>query len=88
MNLNIQMLKQLTILIRFEILLIFFFIPITLFSQDKDLKLWTGFSIEHKLSKQIKFSLGIEQRFNNNISNYDRFLFEPGISYKLNKRID
>lgn len=55
-------------------------------AQTTDTKLWTGFAIEKKINKKFETSIGFEQRFENNISSFDRFLVEPTISYALNKR--
>ncbi|MEA3443808.1 MAG: DUF2490 domain-containing protein [Bacteroidota bacterium] len=58
----------------------------SIYSQSNDAKLWTGIKLEKKISKNFNGSFEIEQRFNNNASNSDRLLFEPEISYKLNKK--
>lgn len=55
-------------------------------SQTTDTKLWTGFAIEKKINKKFKVAIDFEQRFEKNISTFDRFLVEPTISYALNKR--
>jgi len=53
--------------------------------QSSDAKLWAGVSIEQKLSKQLAYSIEIEQRLYNNFSSFDRTFFQPSLSYKLNK---
>lgn len=66
--------------------ILFFVLPSFGLAQNTDTKLWTGFVIEKKISKKIGGSLELEQRFYNNISSFDRFLIEPAVSYKLNKK--
>lgn len=54
--------------------------------QISDTKLWAGLKVEHDLSKNLEAACEIEQRFGNNISNFDRLLIEPSVSYKINKK--
>jgi len=55
-------------------------------AQSNDTKLWGGLAIEKDISKNFKASIDLEQRFDNNISSFDKLLIEPAISYKLNKK--
>lgn len=67
-------------------LFLLFLFPSLGLTQTTDTKLWTSFAIEKKINKKLKASIDFEQRFENNISSFDRFLVEPTISYALNKR--
>lgn len=67
-------------------ILLFFLFPNLNFAQSKDAKLWTGLAIEKKINKKFKASVDFENRFENNISSFDRFLVEPSLNYAINKR--
>jgi len=71
---------------QFLLLLLVIFIETLGFSQSTDTKLWAGLEIEKEINKKIIGSLEFEQRFDNNISSFDKLLIEPAISYKLNKK--
>ncbi len=70
----------------FSFFLIVILIPYFGHSQTNDTKLWTGLALEKDISKKIKGSIELEQRFDNNISSFDRLLIEPALSYKLSKK--
>ncbi|MCF8372407.1 MAG: DUF2490 domain-containing protein [Bacteroidales bacterium] len=63
-----------------------FLAPTTGQGQISDAKLWTGLKLEYAFSKKLEAACEIEQRFDNNISEFDRLLLEPSISYKINKK--
>ena len=71
-----------------SILLILFCFPLILAGQESDFKLWTGLDLNYKFLKQAEAQLGIEARLDNNISRFDKAIFQPGISYKVNKKWD
>lgn len=50
---------------------------------QKDLRLWTGLSQEVDLSKNIGLEFTEEVRFNNNISNIEKHLYQAGLNFKL-----
>jgi long-subunit fatty acid transport protein len=54
-------------------------------AQSADARLWTGAKIEYRFNKKMELACELEQRFDNNISNFDRLLLEPSLSYKMNK---
>ena len=54
-------------------------------AQDSDARLWVGTKLEHKINKKWRASVELEQRFDNNLMDFDRLLLEPSLSYKLNK---
>lgn len=66
------------------IIVLVFLTPLTSFSQT-DIGLWTGISIEKELVKNFELGYTSENRMNNNITSFSRWLNEIGFSYKVNK---
>lgn len=54
---------------------------------QSDVRLQAGVKLKSEVFKDADLSLNIEQRFNNNVSTFDKFIVEPGFAYSLNKRI-
>lgn len=59
--------------------------PILCFSQANDYGLWSGISIEKKITKKFSISLNGQNRLMNNFSTTRSWLGEGGLSYKLFK---
>lgn len=74
---------------RFYFLLIvpvLFLMPAIGHGQISDAKLWAGIKLEYSINKKLDAACEIEHRLDNNISEYDRLLIEPSVSYKINKK--
>ncbi len=54
---------------------------------QSDFRSRTGIKLKTEAIKDVDFILNIQQRFNNKLSTFDKFLMEPGIAYDLNKRL-
>lgn len=54
---------------------------------QSDLRSRTGIKLKTEAIKDVDFSLNIQQRFNNKLSTFDKFLLEPGVAYDLNKSL-
>jgi long-subunit fatty acid transport protein len=63
----------------------FSFLISTIKAQVNDAGLWTGVSIEKKISQAFAVEFAHETRFNENITEAGSFINELGISYRLNK---
>jgi hypothetical protein len=63
-------------------------LPQFILAQQTDARLRTGLSLEKKLTKQTDIGLVIEQRFDQDMSAFDRLLAEPVLSFKLDKKWD
>jgi len=53
--------------------------------QEQDMELWTSVELEKKVSKKVRISLEEELRFNDNISRFNKFYSNLGLSYRINK---
>jgi len=69
-----------------RLLLLFILIHSFSYAQISDTKLWAGIALDKKINKKFEATLEFEQRFENNISAFDRLLVQPAIGYKLNKK--
>lgn len=58
-----------------------------LLGQEKDFQLWTSFEIGGKIYKKLDFSFEEEARFTNNASQIKKYYSQPGISYKISKKL-
>jgi outer membrane protein W len=67
------------------LLLAFCFLISTVKAQVNDAGLWTGVSIEKKISQAFAVEFAHETRFNENITEAGSIINELGISYRLNK---
>jgi hypothetical protein len=65
---------------------VIFQLPLFLFGQQRDARLRTGVAFEKKLSKSTTLGVTLEQRFEQDMTAFDRFLAEPVVSYNLNKK--
>jgi hypothetical protein len=50
-----------------------------------DLRSRTGIKLKTEPVKDIEFVMNIQQRFDNKLSTFDKFILEPGIAYDLSK---
>lgn len=69
----------------FTFLIVCLLISFSSFAQREDLTLRAGTKVYKELSKKWTTTMEVEYRLQNNFSEMDRILFEPGITYKLNK---
>jgi len=44
-----------------------------------------GIKLKTEAIKDVEFGLNIQQRFENNLSTFDKFIVEPGVAYDLSK---
>ena len=54
---------------------------------QSDFRSWAGVKLKTEVFDGADFELTLEQRFDNNLTTFDRFIVEPGFAYSLNKHI-
>ena len=73
---------------RLPILFLLIIISTSLSAQDKDAWLWSGLELEKDINKWLQANAAFEARFDNNISQAERYLAEIGLTSDLGKYID
>ena len=53
---------------------------------EEDWRLWTELSLEKELVDDLELGLDIQYRRDENLTSFDRVLFQPALGYKINKR--
>lgn len=68
-----------------HLLILLIFIPVTVFSQEQNINLWTRVNVAKKITKKISLELDGQWRLNNNLTTTGAYVAELGAGYKLNK---
>lgn len=55
---------------------------------EEDVRLWTEVSVEKELVGDLNAGIEIQYRRKNDLSEFDRVLFQPSVEYKISKRFD
>jgi hypothetical protein len=63
------------------------FIPLSVYSQEKDFGIWYGISAEHKLAKKLTLDLSTNIRTFENASKIEEAFIEGGVTYNLYKNL-
>ena len=72
---------------KFVFLLLLYFTSTLLFCQENDAVLLTSINIEKKFNKKTSFTFFNQYAFNENYSELGYFLFDGGLTYKLNRNL-